>query len=120
MVKKFGGRLWCWKNMKESFKYKTENAETYKALEIKGTTFEPSFAEAERMFGDLSGKTVLDFGSGAGRSSRFLKELGAKLVIGAEHNEAMINQAKTNRPTGVEYYLINKQIPLSNSYVDCA
>jgi SAM-dependent methyltransferase len=106
--------------MTESFKYEPENAETYKALGIEGTSFEPSYKEAEKMLGDLSGKTVLDFGSGAGRSSRFLKGLGAKLVIGVEHNETMVDEASTEEMDGIEYHLIDKELPLSDASVDSA
>jgi len=106
--------------MRESFEYKPENAKTYRALEIEGTTFEMSFTETKRMAGSLSGKTVLDFGSGAGRSARFLKEIGAERVIGAEHNATMTDQAKAEKVDGIEYCLIDKQFPLSDASVDFA
>lgn len=106
--------------MKNSFEYQRENAETYKAIDIRGTTFEPSFSEAGRMFGNLVGKTVLDFGSGAGRSSRFLKALGAEFVIGIEHNETMVDQAKIAQPEGIEYLLVDKTIPIAPASVDDA
>jgi SAM-dependent methyltransferase len=106
--------------MKESFEYKLDNAEAYKALGINGTSFEFSYKEAGKMFGDLTDKTVLDFGSGAGRSSRFLKELGAELVVGIEHNETMINQAKAEKIEGIEYHLIDKEIPSSSESIDKA
>lgn len=106
--------------MNEYFKYKPENAETYRALDIEGTSFQPSYEEAERMLGNLHGQTVLDFGSGAGRSSRFLKKLGAEKVIGVEHNETMITEAKSLGAEGIEYHLINKEIPISDESVDKA
>jgi len=106
--------------MNEYFKYKPENAETHKALEIEGTSFQASYEEAEKMLGDLHGQTVLDFGSGAGRSSRFLKKLGAKKVIGIEHNETMINEAKSANSEGIEYRLVDKEIPIPDNSVDKA
>lgn len=71
-------------------KYTSDSAKLYKQLGIKGTTYEPGFEEAARLLGDLSEKTVLDFGCGTGRTTRFLKELGAEAVIGVDVNPNML------------------------------
>ena len=106
--------------MTEKYEYQPESAETYGDLGIKGTSYEMAFSEAERMFGDIKGKDFLDFGSGTGRSSRFLKGLGAKRVVGVDHNKSMVGQAQATAEEGVEYKLIAGQIPEAENSFDGA
>lgn len=106
--------------MIDKYEYQPENAETYKDLCVKGTSYEMAFSEAERMFGDIQGKNFLDFGSGTGRSSKFLKGLGAKRVAGVDHNQSMVAQAQAAAEEGVEYKLISGQIPEADNSFDGA
>ncbi len=102
-------------------RYSPEDARIYSQLEVIGTTYEISFNEVGRLLGNLQGKTVLDFGTGTGRSARFLKTLGVEKVIGVDHDENMIAQAKANHDEGLEFHLItDKTIPLPNESVDVA
>lgn len=64
------------------------------------------------------GKQALDFGCGAGRSSRLLKKLGFN-VIGVDIVESMLIKAKS-RNDGIPYYLVceNNFDPISNKQFD--
>ena len=106
--------------MTDKYEYQPDNAEIYKELGIEGTSYEMAFSEAERMFGDINGKNFLDFGSGTGRSTRFLKSLGANKVTGVDHNQSMVAQAQTTVEEGVEYKLIAGQIPEADDSFDGA
>ena len=61
---------------------------------------------------------VLDFGCGAGLSTRFIKSLGYHCV-GVDVNDEMISLAKKNDPSG-EYIKTESQgiLPFINSYFD--
>jgi SAM-dependent methyltransferase len=72
------------------------------------------------LLGDISGKTFLDFGCGAGRSARFLKELGAQHVYAVDHDQNMIDQALSQALDGVTFLHIDGPIPLSDASIDSA
>lgn len=98
--------------------YSQTDAGLYAQLAIDGTTYEYGFRPAARLLGDLSGKTVLDFGSGSGRSSRFLHGLGATRVIGVDHNTEMVAAALRVDHPGVEYKHIGADIPQADGTID--
>ncbi len=102
------------------YKYSQNNAKTYSKLGIKGTTYESGFNEAKRLFGNLSGKTVLDFGCGAGRTAKLLLSMGAEKVIGVDHNQSMINQANKIESSQLQFIQISHNIPLKQSSIDDA
>ena len=54
------------------------------------------------------GARALDFGCGAGRSTRFLKNLGLE-VIGVDISQAMLDQARALDPSG-QYQLVSDSI----------
>jgi ubiquinone/menaquinone biosynthesis C-methylase UbiE len=98
------------------YTYSPEQATAYSQLGIAGTTYEISFKEMSRL-GHFQGKTILDFGTGTGRTARLLKLLGAKRVIGVDQNKNMIAQAYSDED--VEFYLIaNNNLPLPDASVD--
>jgi ubiquinone/menaquinone biosynthesis C-methylase UbiE len=100
------------------YRYSPEQAMAYSHLGIAGTTYEISFKEVGRI-GHFQGKTVLDFGTGTGRTAHLWKLLGAKKVIGVDRDENMI--AQTQSAEGVEFYLItDNSIPLPDASVDAA
>ncbi len=69
----------------------------------------------------LRGKAVLDFGCGAGRSTMFVKALGARTVIGADINKEMIRLAKKKYNShGLAFYNVTGRIPFRDSYFDSA
>lgn len=100
------------------YKYSEKNAKTYSQLEIVGTTYEVGFNEVRKILGDLSGKTALDFGAGAGRTAQLLLTLGAKKVIGVDHNKSMVNKARKLKNKKLEFLLIKKKIPLESNKFD--
>jgi toxoflavin synthase len=56
--------------------------------------------------GDIEGRSVIDFACGTGHYSRFLKALGAKMVLGVDLSPAMVEAARLvekQNQLGVEY-----------------
>ena len=76
------------------YSYTGGDAERYGSLGIEGTTYQIGFDAVAKLLGDITGRTFLDFGCGTGRSARFLKQLGARHVYGADHDQNMIDQAR--------------------------
>lgn len=104
---------------KSTYEYTPQNAAIYSQLGVIGTTYEVSFNEMARILGDLHGKTVLDYGTGAGRSAKLLKTLGAGHVIGVDHSHNMIEEALKKQEEGIAFELIQSgKIPLPDSSVD--
>jgi 2-polyprenyl-3-methyl-5-hydroxy-6-metoxy-1,4-benzoquinol methylase len=58
------------------------------------------------LLGDVSGKSVLDYGCGTGTFSRFLQSKGA-FVTGVDVSENMIEVAKRISPDTIAYYPIS-------------
>lgn len=106
--------------MGKKYEYNEETAKSYKGLGVTGTTYEPTFNMAAEVIGDLAGKVVLDFGSGAGRSAKFLLNLGAKKIIGVDHNQSMIEEATKEEISNAEFHLIKTTFPLESSSIDAA
>ena len=80
-------------------------SEQYSNLGIEGTYY-LAFADiSQRIQNPASGLLALDFGCGAGRSTRFLKSLGWD-AIGVDINTEMLAQARQIDPTGI-YYLVD-------------
>jgi SAM-dependent methyltransferase len=102
------------------YSYTNGNAELYGSLGIVGTTYQIGFDAVAGLLGDITGKTFLDFGCGAGRSARFLKQLGAQHVYAVDHDQNMIGQALTQELHGVTFLLIDGPIPLPDASVDGA
>jgi SAM-dependent methyltransferase len=79
-------------------------ASAYADLEFPGTYY-LAFRDLPALFQrHVCGKVALDFGCGAGRSTRFLKDLGWA-VLGVDISEPMLIRAKARDPDG-EYALI--------------
>jgi SAM-dependent methyltransferase len=74
-------------------------AEAYSRLEFPGTYY-LAFRDLPLIFEKhVKGTRALDFGCGAGRSARFLKQLGFQ-VIGVDISAEMLQQAKEKDPEG--------------------
>jgi SAM-dependent methyltransferase len=74
-------------------------AEAYAGLEFPGTYY-LAFRDLPAIIGNhAKGARALDFGCGAGRSTRFLSKLGLK-TIGVDIAENMIKKARELDPTG--------------------
>ena len=93
----------------KKFSYTEDTSKAYASLGIKGTTYEPTFNLATNVIGKLENKVVLDFGSGAGRSAQFLLHLGAKMVIGVDHNSEMINRASNLELENAQFILLKER-----------
>lgn len=82
-------------------------AASYAQLEFPGTYYLAYRDLPEIIGADATGKDALDFGCGAGRSTRFLSRLGFD-VIGADNSEAMLDMARSFDPDG-DYRLIRSE-----------
>ena len=69
-------------------------AESYARLEFPNTYYLAYRDLPEIISRHVTGNMAVDFGCGTGRSSRFLKRLGFK-VIGLDISEDMINKARS-------------------------
>jgi len=82
-----------------------EYAQAYSKLEFSGTYY-LAFRDLPPIFEKhVNGTRALDFGCGAGRSTRFLKRLGFD-AIGVDISEEMLQQAREKDPDG-DYRLIS-------------
>lgn len=63
---------------------------------------------------------LLDYGCGAGRSSRLAKDIGISEVIGVDKSIDMLNHARADK-TDIKYQLIqNNILPFADNYFDYA
>lgn len=76
-----------------------QRAAAYATLEFPGTYFLAFRDLPELIRAHVSGARALDFGCGAGRSTRFLRGLGFD-VIGVDVAPAMLEQARARDPRG--------------------
>ena len=82
----------------------TTRAEAYAKLEF-SNTYHLAFRDLPEIFrAHVKGTTALDFGCGAGRSTRFLRKLGFEMV-GVDISPEMISKAREIDPQG-DYRLI--------------
>ncbi len=90
-------------DFKNSYEDQTR-AEAYATLEFSGTYY-LAFRDLPQIISKYSnGTKALDFGCGAGRSTRFLKDLGYN-TVGVDISQDMINQAIERNETG-KYILV--------------
>ncbi len=99
--------------------YDPLTAETYAKVGITGT-WVCGFGEVARALGHIQGKNVLDYGSGTGRSARFLAELGAR-VTGVDIDPEMVQKAQRLHPD-LEFRLLaeDRRIPADDQTYDVA
>ena len=80
-------------------------ADAYAKLEFPGTYY-LAYRDLPAIIGEhVQGTKALDFGCGAGRSTRFLLELGFDPVVGVDIAEHMVAQARERDPQG-QYRLV--------------
>ena len=80
-----------------------------------------AFHAAARMFGDLSGKRILDYGCGSGSSTKNITELGTDVeVIGVDRSFTRVSalRAIISLPDTPFLLLEDGRIPLENESVD--
>jgi SAM-dependent methyltransferase len=95
-----------------------ERARAYAELEYPGTYY-LAFRDIPRLLAThVSGTRALDFGCGAGRSTRFLRDQGFD-AIGADISEAMLAEAAARDPEGTYLRLTNDDFgPLGSRRFD--
>jgi len=92
-------------------------AADYAQLEIESTFYLAYRDLPELIEQHVSGQRALDFGCGAGRSTRFLAQLGLD-VTGVDNSEAMIDQARQQDDEG-DYQLIEgNELPFADNSFD--
>lgn len=80
-------------------------SEAYATLEFPGTYY-LAYRDLPAIIGEhVLGRKAIDFGCGAGRSTRFLRELGFE-VVGVDISEPMLARARDRDPQG-DYRLIS-------------
>src|SRR5690348_5201555 len=90
----------------------SSTASYYALLGIKRTTYDPSFQVLQQVLNRLknvAGQKVLDYGTGTGRSARFIQWCCTEHVnvIGVDSDKNMLEQAhKQTQQPGIEYYHI--------------
>ena len=95
-----------------------DRARAYAELEFPGTYY-LAFRDIPRLLAKhVTGTRALDFGCGAGRSSRFLRDEGFD-VIGVDISEAMLAEAAARDPQGTYLRLTNDDFdPLGSRRFD--
>lgn len=82
----------------------SERADAYATLEFPGTYY-LAFRDLPAILADhVGGTNAIDFGCGAGRSTRFLRGLGYD-VIGVDISEPMVRRARAS-DSGGEYHVV--------------
>jgi len=81
-----------------------KRAEAYAKMEFPGTYYLAYRDLPEIIFAHVKGRTAIDFGCGAGRSTRFLQKIGFD-VTGVDISKDMIAKAREMDPNG-DYRLI--------------
>ena len=99
-------------------RYTEAQAVSYQSISLRGSTFAISLLPAISSMGDLTGTTVLDFGTGTGRSARALKDGGASHVVAIDSNENMLKAAQ--QYPGVTYLKIGRILPIKERSIDAA
>jgi trans-aconitate methyltransferase len=80
-------------------------ADAYDKLEYPGTYY-LAFRDLPLIIGQhVKGARALDFGCGAGRSTRFLRGLGFDPIVGVDISAAMLDRARQRDPQG-DYRLV--------------
>ncbi len=75
-------------------------ADAYSTLDFPGT-YHLAFRDLPRLIGThVRGERALDFGCGAGRSTRFLRRLGFN-VVGVDISADMVRRARAIDPPGI-------------------
>lgn len=88
-----------------------ERARAYADLEFPGTYYLAFRDIPQLLTRHVSGKSALDFGCGAGRSTRFLRDHGFD-VTGVDISEAMLNEASRRDPQGSYLLLLEDDLSI--------
>ena len=98
--------------------YSEDQATAYGNIALEKSTFAVSLIPAISSFRDLTGTTVLDFGAGAGRSARALRDRGAQRVVAVDKDANMLKVAR--RYPGISYIQIGQALPIIDRSIGAA
>lgn len=102
----------------EEMHYSEVQATAYRDITLEGSTYEVSLGPAISSMGDISGMTVLDFGTGTGRTACALRSHNARHVLAVDNNLGMLRAA--DHCPGVTYLLTGRSLPIAESSIDAA
>jgi toxoflavin synthase len=102
----------------EIMDYDDAQATAYKSIPLAGSTYEVSLQPALSAMGDISQMTVLDFGTGTGRTACALRDQNAGHVLAVDKNLSML-RAATHCPE-VTYIQTGHSLPMADSSIDAA
>lgn len=107
--------------------YDLDEASKYAKLSLQGEgTIYLSFRDLKEMIAKsfpnqaINHLKIIDYGCGAGRSTRYLKSLGMADVLGFDISEEMIQQAKISDPNGNYQLISSASIPVNDESFDLA
>jgi len=108
--------------------YDAQNAEKYSKISLKGEgTLFLAFRDFEELIHthlptcSFDAMKAIDYGCGAGRSTRYLKQLGVRHVDGFDISDAMIAKAKPFDPDGhYEQIADGGSVPVADTTYDFA
>lgn len=95
-----------------------KHAGEYAELEMQGTQY-LAFRDIPMLIREYAGpiKSVLDYGCGAGRSTRFLKRVGFN-VTGVDVSQEMLEQARSKDASGEYLHIPSGLLPFEDSSFD--
>jgi SAM-dependent methyltransferase len=95
-----------------------KHAGEYAELGIEGTQY-LAFRDIPTLIRDYAGSiaAALDYGCGAGRSTRFLKRLGLN-VVGVDVSDEMLEQARSKDRSGEYHRISSGHLPFEDSSFD--
>ena len=92
-----------------------KHAGEYAELGMEGTQY-LAFRDIPILIQEYAGSitSALDYGCGAGRSTRFLKRLGFN-VVGVDVSQEMLEQARSKDPSGEYHHIPSGHLPFEDS-----
>jgi SAM-dependent methyltransferase len=95
-----------------------QHAGDYAELGMEGTQY-LAFRDVPILIQEHAGniENVLDYGCGAGRSTRFLKRLGFE-AVGVDVSQEMLEQARSKDPSGQYHHIPSGHLPFEDSEFD--
>ncbi len=95
-----------------------KHAGAFADLEMQGTQY-LAFRDIPMLIDEHAGAiaSVLDYGCGAGRSTRFLKRLGYD-AVGVDISQDMLQQARSKDEAGLYYHVPSGRLPFEDSAFD--
>jgi SAM-dependent methyltransferase len=95
-----------------------QHAGEYAELELEGTQY-LAFRDVPALIKEYAGSvtSVLDYGCGAGRSTRFLKRHGFD-AVGVDVSEEMLDQARSKDGSGEYHHIPSGHLPFQDSAFD--